>query len=556
VGNIDVTLENGKRIQCSAGVTVGSLLDKDIADNGLQYIGASVNNDISSLSYPLTVNCEVRFLTAGDPHGSRIYSRSLAFLLAKAARDVYPSAELWVEHSFGPGLYCSFHRARGAKEGITRTELSRIEARLRLLVERDIAINRHKISFTDAVKGFEQTGDMAKLNLLRYRNPPRVVIYSCENFTDLAHGPLAPSTGVFTKFRLLPYKPGFVLLFPEREKPSLIPVFKDQPQLFHIFREHKEWGRNLGVSTVGQLNQIIANREIDNFIMTAEALHEKKLGQIADQIASDRKDVKIVLIAGPSAAGKTTFAKRLTTHLRVNGCRPATLSTDDYFVGMDKNPVDEDGKPDYEHIDAVDLKLFNSDLLKLIQGKQIQLPTFNFETKKREYRGQTLAIEEDQIVIIEGIHGLNPKLTREIPARNKFKIYVSALTQLSVDSHNRISTTDNRLMRRMVRDHLYRGHSALESIQLWPSVRRGEKRWIFPYQREANATFNSALDYELAVLKPFVEPLLMEVKPFNPEYAEARRLSEFLLSFIGIPDHSVPHNSILREHIGGSSYNY
>ncbi len=556
MSNITVTLEDGKSIQCAAGLHIGSLLTKPVSDSGMPFIAALVNNDVSSLSYPLTVNCEVKFLTIADPHGWRIYGRSLTFLLAKAARDAYPEAQLWVEHSFGSGLYCSFHKTAGAEEGITSKELARIESRMRLLVERDIPITRRKISYTDAVKEFEQSGQRNKLNLLKYRNPPRVVIHDCEGFSDLAHGPLAPSAGVLTKFKLIPYKPGFVLHLPERETPKTLSAFKDQPHLFHIFREHKEWGRILGVNTVGRLNETIATREIEGFIMTAEALHEKKLALIADQIAAAGRKCRIVLIAGPSAAGKTTFAKRLATHLKVDGFRPVTISTDDYFVGEDKNPVDEDGKPDYEHIDAVDLNLFNSDLLKLIHGEEVSLPTFNFAGKKREYKGIKLKINDDQIIIIEGLHGLNPRLTNRIPRERKFKIYVSALTQLSVDLNNRISTTDNRLMRRMVRDFQYRGHSALETLQLWPSVRRGEKRWIFPYQGEADATFNSALDYELAVLKPLVEPLLMEVKPSNPEYAEARRLSEFLLSFIGISDECVPHTSILRESIGGSCFHY
>jgi len=556
MSTVRVNLKDGRRLECQEGTEVGSLLSKPVSKTGLPFIAALVNNDVSSLSYPLTVNSEVEFLTMSDAHGWRVYRRSLSFLLAKAVHDLFPHAELWVEHSFGPGLYCSFHRKAGAKEGISPGEVAKIENYLHALVERNIPVVRRKISYTDAVKELERSRDRNKLNILKYRNPPRVVLYCCEGFSDLAHGPLSSSTGVLTKFKLIPYKPGFVLHIPDRDSPKTIRKFEDQPHLFHIFREHKEWGRILGVSTVGCLNEIIANREMDNFIMTAEALHEKKLAEIAEQMTEKRRRMRLALIAGPSAAGKTTFAKKLTTHLRVNGLQPVTLCTDDYFVGEDKNPLDDQGKPDYEHIEAVDLKLFNDDLLKLVAGKQIDVPTFNFETKKREYRGNRLQIGEGQIVIIEGIHGLNPRLTHRIPADRKFKIYVSALTQLNVDCNNRISTTDNRLMRRMVRDHTYRGHSAIETLQLWPSVRRGERRWIFPFQQEANATFNSELDYELAVLKPLVEPLLMEVKPFNPEYAEARRLSGFLLNFLGASAKAVPHTSILREYIGGSSYRY
>ena len=330
----------------------------------------------------------------------------------------------------------------------------------------------------------------------------------------------------------------------------------DQPHLFQIFKEHKEWGQILGFNTVGRLNEIIASDEIDHYVQTAEALHEKKLSHIADQIAADKSTIRAILIAGPSCAGKTTFSKRLTTHLTVNGLSPVTLSTDDYFVGKEQNPVDENGEPDYEHVEAVDIELFNQDLNKLVEGKEIELPRYNFEKQKREYGDKRLKIEAHQLVIIEGIHALNPRLTHRVPTERKFKIYVNALTQLSLDSNNRLSTTDNRLMRRIVRDHQYRGHSALETLHLWPSVRRGEKKWIFPFQGEANATFNSALDYELAVLKPMVEPLLMQIKPSEPEYAEARRLSEFLLNFLATSSRYVPHTSILREYIGGSDFEY
>ncbi|MBM4389441.1 MAG: nucleoside kinase, partial [Deltaproteobacteria bacterium] len=333
------------------------------------------------------------------------------------------------------------------------------------LISRDLKIERLKISYSDAVRAFEKSGETDRLNLLKFRNPPRVVIHCCEGFHDLAHGPLAPSTGTLKRFKLRPYKPGFVLQIPTRESPRKVGRFQDQPHLFHIFQEHKEWGRILGVNTVGRLNEIVSSGELQNFIMTAEALHEKKLARIAEQITDGRHAIKVVLIAGPSAAGKTTFAKRLSTHLRVNGMRPVTLSTDDYFVGERDNPVDENGNPDYEHIEAVDLDLFNHDLVKLVRGREIDVPSFNFNTKEREYPGTKLRMEDDQVLIIEGIHGLNPRLTSRIASDRKFRIYVSALTQLSLDSCNRISTTDNRLMRRMVRDHKYRGHSAIDTIQ-------------------------------------------------------------------------------------------
>ncbi|OGV65742.1 MAG: hypothetical protein A2283_12530 [Lentisphaerae bacterium RIFOXYA12_FULL_48_11] len=556
MNKITVTFENGSIVRCLVGSEVGSLIRDHAGPSELPYIGAMVNNDASSLSYPLSFNSTVRFITAADPHGWRIYRHSLCFLLAKAVRELYPDAVLSVEHSFGQGLYCSFKKNAAGPEGITCDQVAAIEARMHEIVKEDITIERRKVSYTDAVEAFETSGQHDRLNLLRYRNPPHIVIHYCKGFSDLSHGPLVPSTGVLQQWKLITYKPGFVLHLPDRLEMKVLPPFEDQPHLFQVFQEHKQWGRVLGVDTVGRLNEIIAKGEIEDFILTSEGLHEKKISKIADMISEGRKQIKLVLIAGPSSAGKTTFAKRLTTHLNVNGLRPVTLATDDYFVGPEKNPRDEDGKLDYEHLEAVDLELFNRDLLTLVQGGEIEAPVFNFEEKHREYRGTKIRIAEDQILIIEGIHGLNPRLTQMVPAANKFKIYISALTQLNLDSNNRISTTDNRLMRRMVRDNKFRGHSAMETIQLWPSVRRGEKAWIFPFQREANAVFNSALDYELAVLKPLVEPLLMEVKPSCPEYAEVRRLSEFLVNFLSAPDRVIPRDSILREYIGGSCFKY
>ncbi len=544
---------NGTVRQVADGTCLVDLIPEGSgATNGMPWVAALVNNDLVSLTYPLSVNCSVEFLTATSPHGWRVYRWSVCYLLAKAVADVAPLAAFAIEHAIGPGLYCTFSGNVPMDAGV----LEQIKARMHELITGDLPIERRKISFQEAVHIFEGCGFHEKLHLLQYRNPPRVVIHWCDGFCDLAHGPLTPSTGGLGHFDLIPYPPGFILQLPAIDAPDQVPAFVDQPHLFQIFKEHKDWGRILGVTTAGRLNQITYDRKVEGFIHTAEALHEKKLGRIADLIAARRQSVRIVLIAGPSSAGKTTFAKRLSTHLCVNGIQPVTLGTDDYFVGENRNPVDADGKPDFEHIEAVDLSAFNRDLQALIEGRAIPVRRFNFETRQPEFLKETMQLEAGQMLLIEGIHGLNPRLTAMIPSAQKFRIYVSALTQLNVDSSNRISTTDNRLIRRMVRDHQFRGHSALRTLSLWPMVRRGEDRWIFPFQKEADATFNSALDYELAVLKPFAEPLLMQIKPYHPEYAESRRLTEFLLNFIPIQEDLVPRNSILREYIGGSMLHY
>ena len=549
---ISVTVEGQGTLACPTDTPVGELLKTHTDEHGRHYLGALVNNQVVTLVFRLEVESTVRFLTFADPLGWRIYRSTASFLLAKAVKELYPGAKFSIEHSLGTGFYCYFEQQ--GIEGISDDQLAAIRQRLHQLAAQDLPIERRKIRYEEAVARFEQQGQPDKVNLLRYRNPPKVVVYTCEGFTDLSHSPLAARTGAITHVGLIRREPGFVIQFPDRSVPPHLPALRQAPQLFSIFQEHKKWGRILNVNTVGRLNELVATNQCADFIHIAEAFHEKKVARIADHIFLHKDHLRWLLIAGPSSSGKTTFARRLAVQLRVNGLQPVTISVDNYFVDREHTPKDARGENDYEHIEAIDLPLFNDHLRRLDAGEEVNLPTFNFQTGRQEFNGHKLKLQPNQIVILEGIHCLNPRLTEVLPKEHKFRIYISALTQLNLDHSNRISTTDNRLVRRLVRDHQFRGHSALVTMNMWPSVRRGEKNWIFPFQEEADIAFNSALDYELAVLKPFAEPLLAEIKPLHPQYAEARRLQEFLSSFLTIPADLIPPTSLLREFIGKSSF--
>jgi uridine kinase len=525
------------------------------AASGLPVLGALVNNEAVTLSHPLSVSSRVTPLTLGDLYGWRIYRSSLGFLLAKAVHETFPGIDFRVRHSLGDGLYCTVDWPEGppARE---RRHVSRLENAMRGLVARDLPLDRVRASYEDALRMFEASGQADKYNLLSHRNPPAVDLVDCAGFLDLLQEPIVHRTGLLETFALIPHPPGFVLQIPPVHKPGELRPLDPQPHLFEIYREHIAWGRILGVTTVGELNAAILARQAEEFMRTAEALHDQKLATIAAAIAAREPAPRLVLIAGPSSAGKTTFAKRLVTHLRVNGLRPVMISTDDYFVGDERNPREADGTMDYEHIEAVDLPRLNGDLAALLDGQAVHLPLFDFPTKTRRDRSEATRLGARDVIVMEGIHSLNPQLTSGLPDRVKFHVYISALTQLGIDHNNRISTTDNRLLRRMVRDSRYRGHGALATLRRWPSVRRGEERWVFPFQQRANATFNSALDYELAVLKSLAVPLLNQIKPSHREYAEARRLTGFLHNFLEVPSDAVPGDSILREYIGGSQLPY
>ncbi|MCK4797654.1 MAG: nucleoside kinase, partial [Spirochaetes bacterium] len=423
-------------------------------------------------------------------------------------------------------------------------------------VKKNKEINREKISYIDALDHFKKNGRKDKYKLLSGLNMSKLSIYRCDDFFQVVDLPLVNRTGVLNKFELIYYAPGFILQFPKKTAPDEIAPFIEQRRIFEVYKEYKEWGKILKVDNVGSLNKIVSDNQINNFIQVVEALHTKKIIHIADEIYKRRKEVRLVCIAGPSSSGKTTFSKRLSIQLQTLGLRPVTISVDNYFIDREKTPLDEKGKPNYESIDAINIELFNEHLRCLLRNEQIKLPFYNFFTGKSTISNKTVSIGKNEIIVIEGIHCLNEKLTYIVPKPKKYKIYISVLTQMNIDDNNRIRTTDNRLIRRIVRDYKFRGHSAIKTLRMWPSVRRGEEKYIFPFQNDADGYFSSALDYELALLRSYAEPLLTQIKPYDEEYAKAVRLLKFLSYFIMIQSKYVPTTSLIREFIGGSFFRY
>lgn len=538
-------------IEVERGTAVGTLLPATI--DGLPVVGAMVNNDSVSLGFPLVAHATVFPLTAADDYGWRIIRWSLSFLLGKAIHTVFPGMSYRVRHSMGNGLFCTASCPNGDK---LSDNVTLIKAEMDRLIAADTPIDYDVVSYADALRLFESSQQHDKLPLLAHRNPPYVPIIRCGHFFDMAQEPIVHRAGLLQPFDLIPYENGMVLRLPLRSDPRQLGTWSPNPKLFAVYQEHIAWGHILGVASVGRLNLLIGAGKADEFIQTAEALHEKKLAQIAEEVTARTPAVKLVLVAGPSSAGKTTFSKRLCTHARVNGLRPLLISVDDYFVGDERNPRDAAGNLDYEHIESVDMQRLNDDVANLLQGRAIRRRAFDFKTKQGYDREEEMVLTDNGIIVMEGIHCLNPLLTAGIADACKFLIYVSALTQLGIDRNCRISTADNRLIRRMVRDNAHRGHSALATLRRWPSVGRGEGRWIFPFQNRADAIFNSALDYELMVLKHLTVPLLNQIKPSDVEFAEARRLSGILKNFVDLPETAVPGYSILREYIGGSQLQY
>jgi len=575
--SVKVTLPDGQvmAVTASESDTLEAVADrfKDYYEDDI--ILGIVNGRLRELNKKIKSDCELSFVTTADRDGRRTYRRSVVLLLQRAIYDVYGSmTRLHVMHSLGEGYYCQLEKAvecaasqqekynedtdlQGSRENseksVTEHDIDRIVCSMYSFVEKDLPITKHSAKTQYAEQLFKEKGQHDKERLLHYRRSSRVNLYELDGVVDYFYGFMAPSTGMLKYFDIVPYESGFVLLFPGANSRSVEPLVTSN-KLFHTLDDSREWSKMLGIGTIGSLNDAIAAGRGQEIMLLQEALMEQKIGNLAAQIASDDKK-KFVMIAGPSSSGKTSFANRLSIQLIAKGRKPHPLSLDDYYVDRELCPKHPDGSFDFECLESIDVKLFNEDMNRLLKGEAVDMPSFNFKTGKREYRGRKLTLGADDILVIEGIHGLNDRLSQLIPPEHKFKIYISALTQLNIDEHNPLSTTDERLIRRIVRDARTRGTNAMETIAMWPSVRKGERENIFPFQEQADVMFNSALVYELAVLKVYAEPLLFGIERDCPEYLEAKRLLKLLDYFLPMPADGIPNNSLLREFVGGSCFN-
>ena len=518
-------------------------------------ISAKVNNKVENLNFRVYYNKDIEFLDITSASGMRTYVRSLCFILVKAVDDLYPCGTISLEHPVSKGYFCKLHIDRT----IGLDDVSRIKKRMQEIINEDLPITRYEQRTEDVIKIFQERGMTDKVKLLSTSGKLYSFYYRLGDTLDCYYSSLVPSTGYIKKFDIVKYYDGLLLQIPNKNNPEKIEELIKQEKMLEVFQEHHRWNEILGISTVGDFNIACNEGHAIDLINVSEALQERKIVKIADEIAArqvDENRVKIILISGPSSSGKTTFSKRLSIQLMTNGLKPYPISLDDYFVNRDNTPLDENGNHDFESLYAVDLPFFKKQLDTLLEGGEVELPKFNFSSGMRESSGIKFRLEDNMILILEGIHALNPELTPNIPVENKYKIYVSALTTILLDKHNYIPTTDNRLLRRIIRDSKYRGSSAESTIARWPSVRAGEEKWIFPYQENADAMFNSALLFELAVIKDHIEPILRKVPNNCPEYSEAHRLLHFLSYFVSIQDTELPPTSLLREFLGGSSFVY
>ncbi len=545
---VEIQLPDGRVFCGPRGVDVEAFLRALPEWGNPPIVGAIVNGELRELTYPITMDSRVTPVDMTGADGARIYRRSLTFLLEAAFDDMQPTATLVVDHSVSSGGYYCHVTGRPP---LSNLELEALEDHMQALVDADLIFERQKVPLEEAIEFFEQKGELDKVRLIKYRQKDHLVLYRLGAHRDYHHGYMVPSTGYLKWFGLIPMGEGFILGYPRRHTPTELQSIPESANLLATFQQYGKWLSRLGIGSVGALNDAITDRRAREVILVSEALHEQKIAEISTQVAALSKKARVVLIAGPSSSGKTTFSKRLSVQLLAQGISPVAVELDNYFVDRDLTPRDENGAFDYESLHALNTSLLTEQLQRLIVGEEVQLPHYNFKTGRSE-PGEIVHLEKDQLIILEGIHGLNPQLIPDFPQEQTFRLYISALTQLNLDSHNRISTTDTRLIRRIVRDARDRGYTAQQTIGRWESVRRGEKRNIFPYQDNATDMFNSALVYELSALKPLAEPLLRQVPFGSPEHIEAKRLLSFLEWFLPIDVDLIPDNSILREFIGGS----
>ena len=542
---------NGQTLTAPIGSTLSEVFRNAGIDMKYGPICAKVNNKVEGMHYRIYHNKDVEFLDMTSGSGSRNYTRSLFFVLCKAVHDLYPQSKVVIDIPVSKGYYVDLTIGHE----VTDDDVTRIRQRMQQIIDAKMPIRRFEVPTEDAVRMFEEKGDKAKSKLLRSAGSLYTTYYQIDDYVDYYYGSLLTNTSKIYLFGLEKYFNGLLLRIPDLKDPGVLPQMTRQDKMFEIFREHHRWQEIMGLRTVGDFNEMVKKGQAINLINVSEALQEKKLTEIADEIAS-RKDVKLVLLAGPSSSGKTTTCKRLSIQLLANGIKPLQISLDDYFVDREHTPKDDKGEYDYESIYALNLKLINDQFNALFRGEEIELPKYNFQTGRSEKSGKKLRMEPNNVLVVEGIHALNPELTAQIPEAQKFRVYVSALTTILLDDHNYIPTTDNRLLRRIIRDYKYRGVNAQETIHRWPSVRAGENKWIFPYQENADVMFNSAMLFELAVIKQQAEPLLEQVPENCEEYSEAYRLRKFLKYFQPIPNRDIPPTSLLREFLGGSSFKY
>ena len=549
---IKVTIQN-KVYEYDFGVPYEKIAKDFQKDYSSQIVLVNVNGKLKELHKLLGSDCTMDFITTAEKPGSDTYKRSCCFLLVKAVHDVIgndSANHIVVQYSIGKGLFC---KLTGDME-VTDQFLRSVRARMDEIVSQNIAIWKTSYSVDDAIKIFREAGMYDKVKLFKYRRASKVNIYSIGDYKDYYYGYMVPSTGYLKYYDLIQYNEGFILQLPSRKNPEVVPPFMSQDKIASTMKTTNDWGTDIGIQFVGDLNERICNEGTQDIMLVQESLMESRIGEIARDIAS-KGDRKFIMIAGPSSSGKTSFSYRLSIQLRTLGFKPHPIALDNYFKNREDTPKDEDGNYNFECLEALDVEGFNSDMTKLLNGETVELPSFNFKTGLREYKGDYMRLGEDDILVIEGIHGLNEKMSYALPSESKYKIYISALTALSVDEHNRIATTDVRLLRRIVRDNRTRGTKASGTLAMWPSVRRGEEEYIFPFQQNADAVFNSALIYELAVLKQFAEPLLFNIDKEDPYYQEAKRLLKFLDYFLGVTSEGIPNNSLLREFVGGSLFN-